>query len=643
MEEEVFQASVQGIPLSVVVHEQNNKERGTGEVGVMTMDEQIRALIRECSSELKKSSRTEGNPRSREYYCPMLTFFWNGITDAGKETVQERLAETWVLSDGAVQFLDGDVHADIKQAIHDGMILIRSRPDLQTISSFRTMTDGLVFHYVSSDSPELYLELERIKEGAVGRYFGMNQTLTLVFLMCNHRDNPQRAMDAIQSLIELRAACPKVTAVVLSNMLSNGRVLDENSNAENYRLAANIQALADSPNQGGNLRSNLFQQNDQMITASYLLIQKPCREIAESTLHCILESRKELAERDYDSWKELAGASIAFQNEISGGIGKGIPCLEDLFENVIRPQLPILKDMEYIPGWEKTTKEDSFSSADEKTKGFLGAFVRQNFFDLQYRLVGPDVEKALRQTFRQEMTDKFDYLFISEYFDKCSEYLKDILPATSTSKGNLLYSDIVGNCKCRLYEILIPLLKDEMASLKKQSGDFKKNLEIASNRLKVTLSSAIQELVPVGVYYGEKLKKVLSIEYGGGNTVLKRLKISADMGMLLQCLHSVYSDVILDSEYTTSFEEEIGLRLIKNTTQCANTKIAGMLNSSTLDLEYRIPLTNANQIGSYCMVGGDRGFLNLLDDSTGDKISVEGSNCAERFILFRFSRDQILK
>ena len=316
--------------------------------------------------------------------------------------------------------------------------------------------------------------------------------LTMFFLMEVASLRPEKVIlrDKIRREICESDIAKKYNSIfVLSNLLSSGATLRGDKEAQNYSLLANIIVLANNNDLSSSIRKkNLyFFPSDKYValTASYLLVEKPVKEIVIiSYYHIISYIADEVFElkKDYRIPQSELVAALKINN------ATGFEFVNNKLEYITKEFLPNISAIKMLPNMkqnaisikpesgEMLTKDKVFSELNARTLGAWSEFYKENFVSVIKKNVNDDFKEDIRYQIAKSLSEHFNYSELSLLMESGIEYLLESNKpeprrTRSIESYEELYSFIIDTIRSELYDELKPVFIDAVRDVDQKSEE----------------------------------------------------------------------------------------------------------------------------------------------------------------------------
>lgn len=601
-------------------------------------------IIEQCARELSYQTAAErgiGGPGwAHSPKCPLVHVFWDGVSEQGEEVVRSVFRELWpsgALAGTLVEFMHGIPDTEqFRTGILDhavGLLKNEFIPEKGEIH---------ITHYVSLSSPQLEEQIDCICRTHSTPVPGLYGTIFPLVVLINdlppagHGDGMKKTREMFESKL---SGILNLRVMALGNFLGSGALLDDSQADENYRIAADVSFLAAAaPNPEG-LPSGvqgwiIGSGEEELLTAGYLLMQKPNKRIAVVTLKALLEKRIQAAElRSRELESKFAHKSAGQFFAAIGINAKCLDLLDDAFERHLRDRMPRPQDLEPLYNWKKAKKAAGFSAANAETAGALRLFA-ERYFTVREEMLGFDTD-ALAGQFAQDLLAKCDYRFARDHFDVCADFLnaEELRPAPHPD----IYEGAVDFARRDFYALMAPKFASAVRRCAAQAEAFDKTLQEFQSLLKLPPELLAPGLISVGDFYQSQADLLLNEE-----KLRKTLAPCADEKETLAEILAAFQELVQSapSVYRASLQQEIGQRTVRNRDGSARDVIAPALSAS-LDGKQRMMLTHVGAKNEFYLYQGDALFGPSLPEEA-QKVKTDCMDRAEHLQLCRFKPESII-
>ena len=606
-----------------------------------------------CANELNQDRRRQldgpdGTDYTRRPDCPLLNVFWEGLPEAGQQLIRQVFSDHWPVQTGNVTYV-----AFLEGSIKSGELaksLARGAAPLRQNNAIPNRGRAFVAHYLCLSSKNFQKQLKAIQKTHSEKIDGfLQEVYPLVFLFCDLDITETGQMkEMIRKTHHELQPVPNLRLICLTNVLYDESMLPPGE-VENFRIAADIALLASTTPDGNNEPNGLrgwlasgaprfgttppVKDDQEAVTAAYLLMQKPCRRIASVVLRELIDQRRKLAKDTNDAMRAEQIHNSETQFFSAAGItDQHIPCLDKAFDAYIKPVLPDEASFTPLVNWQRVSRRTSYDEANRITCGALELFV-ERYFCFNSSQITSEICTAICREFISSLLDKTDYLFARDYFRPLANALDGVCPGGEGS----IYETAVAKAKRSFYQYMIPQLKDAMCACADEAKTFSEQLGEYYEALSLPPEPRQDGLRSVADYYGDKPKT-----YAQSHARTLKDKLRPCGPSLGEGLLAVFKDLTgRDPDFSTTLEEELALRTQANGSGNA-TDISTELNS-TLNQKQRIfpsalNFSDTNKKAFVLYYGGAQ-FGNMLGNE--GRVTTKCLNQAERLELYKFKPEEL--
>lgn len=605
-----------------------------------------------CANELNQARRQLAGPDGTDYTrwpdCPLLNVFWEGLPEAGQQLIRQVFSDHWPVQTGTdpyVVFLEGSTKTEELR-----VSLVRGAAPLRQNNAIPNRSRAVVAHYLCLSSKNFQKQLKAIQKTHSERIEGfLQEVYPLVFLFCDLDITETGQMkERIRKTHHELQPFPNLRLICLCKELYDNSLLPPDE-TENFRIAADIALLASTAPDGNNEPNGLrgwlasgaprfgstppVKDDQEAVTAAYLLMQKPCRRIASVILRELIDQRVKLAKDTNDAKKanHIHTSKTQFFPEV-GITDQHIPCLDKAFDAYIKPVL--LDEASFTPlvNWQRVSRRTSYDEANRITCGALELFV-ERYFRFNSSQITSEICTAICREFIASLLEKTDYLFAGDYFRSLANELDSVCPG----RGDSIYETAVAKAKRSFYQYMIPQLKDAMCACADDAESFCAQLDSFYEAFYLPPEPVQAGLTSTADYYGKRTETYASSHSETLQNALRPCGPSLVEGLL-----AVFKDLTgKDTDFSTTLEEELALRTQANGSGNA-TDISTELNS-TLNQKQRIfpsafNFSDTNKKAFVLYYGGAQ-FGNMLGNE--GRVTTKCLNQAERLELYKFKPEEL--
>lgn len=607
-----------------------------------------------CANELNQDRRrqlsgTDGTDYTRRPDCPLLNVFWEGLPEAGQKLIRQVFSDHWPVQTGNVTYV-----AFLEGSIKSGELaksLARGAAPLRQNNAIPNRGRAFVAHYLCLSSKNFQKQLKAIQKTHSEKIDGfLQEVYPLVFLFCDLDITETGQMkEMIRKTHHELQPVPNLRLICLCNELYDNSLLpfDETGN---FRIAADVALLASTTPDGNNEPNGLrgwlasgaprfgttppVKDDQEAVTAAYLLMQKPCRRIASVILRELIDQRRKLAKDTNDAKraKQIHNSETQFFSA-AGITVQSIPCLDKAFDAYIKPDLPDEASFTPLVNWQRVSRRTSYDEANRITCGALELFV-ERYFCFNSSQITSEICTAICREFISSLLDKTDYLFARDYFRPLANALDRVCPGG----GGSIYETAVAKAKRSFYQYMIPQLKDAMCACADEAESFCAQLDSFYEAFYLPPEPVQAGLTSTADYYGKRAETYASSHSETLQNALRPCGPSLGEGLL-----SVFKDLTggAPDVFSTTLEEELALRTQTDGSGKAP-DISTALDSDLSKKQRIFPGSfkfSQAQKSFYLFYGGAQ-FGNRLKEKTG-RVTTKCLNQAERLVLYKFKPEEL--
>lgn len=481
--------------------------------------------------------------------------------------------------------------------------------------------------------------------------------LTMFFLMEVASLRPEKVIlrDKIRREICESDIAKKYNSIfVLSNLLSSGATLRGDKEAQNYSLLANIIVLANNNDLSSSIRKkNLyFFPSDKYValTASYLLVEKPVKEIVIiSYYHIISYIADEVFElkKDYRIPQSELVAALKINN------ATGFEFVNNKLEYITKEFLPNISAIKMLPNMkqnaisikpesgEMLTKDKVFSELNARTLGAWSEFYKENFVSVIKKNVNDDFKEDIRYQIAKSLSEHFNYSELSLLMESGIEYLLESNKpeprrTRSIESYEELYSFIIDTIRSELYDELKPVFIDAVRDVDQKSEECRLVYETLrhellnlyddySNSDRKSIYDFYGTIVRNYVNSGEISKKIRT-EFRGFE--FSRSEIQSKLFELFKNM------VDASPEFKYSFEEELNKRLAATGDLRADKIISATLESDDDKIIRLKSPTRPSFVKKFYLAKKDSDYMQLIKTDDNTVIDTSSRKSAENIRLY---------
>lgn len=481
--------------------------------------------------------------------------------------------------------------------------------------------------------------------------------LTMFFLMEVASLRPEKVIlrdEVRREICESDIAKKYNSIFVLSNLLSSGATLRGDKEAQNYSLLANIIVLANNNDLSSSIRKkNLyFFPSDKYValTASYLLVEKPVKEIVIiSYYHIISYIADEVFElkKDYRIPQSELVAALKINN------ATGFEFVNNKLEYITKEFLPNISAIKMLPNMkqnaisikpesgEMLTKDKVFSELNARTLGAWSEFYKENFVSVIKKNVNDDFKEDIRYQIAKSLSEHFNYSELSLLMESGIEYLLESNKpeprrTRSIESYEELYSFIIDTIRSELYDELKPVIIDAVRDVDQKSEECRLVYETLrhellnlyddySNSDRKSIYDFYGTIVRNYVNSGEISKKIRT-EFRGFE--FSRSEIQSKLFELFKNM------VDASPEFKYSFEEELNKRLAATGDLRADKIISATLESDDDKIIRLKSPTRPSFVKKFYLAKKDSDYMQLIKTDDNTVIDTSSRKSAENIRLY---------
>lgn len=408
----------------------------------------VRRLVMECKDSITGKRQIAG------YHCgpymPILFLMFGSACEEQKiQQVKETTELAWNSIQGNLKILQYPHPVQKEQLIKNmeaAITQLKSLPD----GIFRVYNNTRIYFFLEGEDEE-FNEYIRMLDENLTDSFEMVQVLVVLQTDESTLEKKKRARRQISAVSELKRERKIQGALILSNVLQNGRILNSEEKNMQYRIAADIAFLSNSYELSTGMEHEISREiadtlmrENQMCTAAYIKRNKPSEKIARATLRAMIRFHEE-RERAVLESDGFDNSSHGFRKRLTPNQEDGVFGLEKYFREEVRKNFPRgvrLEDFPYFPEMDTIRKKGIGTSAELEgmmrscTQGVWELFVQYNYTD-QVKEFIREKREEIYGVIKNYLNREFSYEEILEYADHASvkedilKDLKQILPAAN--------------------------------------------------------------------------------------------------------------------------------------------------------------------------------------------------------------------
>lgn len=626
------------------------------------MDTNLNSFIKDSISLINGKSTPEILKNSPENPC--IIIFLDNYSSNFSQVIFDKMTEHWGnKAEYISQFLynnnsffepDNDGTFSTESDIYDLIEKVRDNDD----NMFPSPDEIKLFFVLSTNSVNNIDHFRKLFE-CINIFNSIDEInfLTMFFLMEVASLRPEKVIlrDEIRREICESDTAKKYNSIfVLSNLLSSGATLRGDKEAQNYSLLANIIILANNNDLSSSIRKkNLyFFSSDKYValTASYLLVEKPVKEIVIiSYYHIISYIADEVFElkKDYRIPQSDLVAALKINN------ATGFEFVNNKLEYITKEFLPNISAIKMLPNMkqnsisikpesgEMLTKDKVFSELNARTLGAWSEFYKENFVSVIKKNVNDDFKEDIRYQIAKSLSEHFNYSELSLLMESGIEYLLESNKpeprrTRSIESYEELYSFIIDTIRSELYDELKPIFIDAVRDVDQKSEECRLVYETLrhellnlyddySNSDRKSIYDFYGTIVRNYVNSGEISKKIRT-EFRGFE--FSRSEIQSKLFELFKNM------VDASPEYKYSFEEELNKRLAATGDLRADKIISATLESDDDKIIRLKSPTRPSFVKKFYLAKKDSDYMQLIKTDNNTVIDTSSRKSAENIRLY---------
>lgn len=626
------------------------------------MGTNLNSFIKNSISLINGKSTPEILKNSPENPC--IIIYLDNYSSTFSQVIFDKMTEHWGnKADYISQFLynnnsffepDNDGKFTTESDIYDLIERVRDNDD----NMFPSPDEIKLFFVLSTNSVNNIDHFRKLFE-CIDLFKSIDEInfLTMFFLMEVASLRPEKVIlrDEIRrEICESDIAKEYNSIFVLSNLLSSGATLRGDKEAQNYSLLANIIVLANNNDLSSSIRKkNLyFFPSDKYValTASYLLVEKPVKEIVIiSYYHIISYIADEVFElkKDYRIPQSELVAALKINN------ATGFEFVNNKLEYITKEFLPNISAIKMLPNMKQNaisikpesgellTKDKVFSELDARTLGAWSEFYKENFISVIKKNVNDDFKADIRYQIAKSLSEHFNYSELSLLMESGIEYLLESNKpeprrTRSIESYEELYSFVIDTIRSELYDELKPVFIDAVRDVDQKSEECRLVYETLrhellniyddySNSDRKSIYDFYGTIVRNYVNSGEISKKIRT-EFRGFE--FSRSEIQSKLFELFKNM------VDASPEYKYSFEEELNKRLAATGDLRADKIISATLESDDDKIIRLKSPTRPSFVKKFYLAKKDSDYMQLIKTDDNTVIDTSSRKSAENIRLY---------
>lgn len=626
------------------------------------MGTNLNSFIKNSISLINGKSTPEILKNSPENPC--IIIFLDNYSSTFSQVIFDKMTEHWgnkaeyisqfLYNNNSFFELDNDGKFTTESDIYDLIERVRDNDD----NMFPSPDEIKLFFVLSTNSVNNIDHFRKLFE-CIDLFKSIDEInfLTMFFLMEVASLRPEKVIlrDEIRrEICESNIAKKYNSIFVLSNLLSSGATLRGDKEAQNYSLLANIIVLANNNDLSSSIRKkNLyFFPSDKYValTASYLLVEKPVKEIVIiSYYHIISYIADEVFElkKDYRIPQSELVAALKINN------ATGFEFVNNKLEYITKEFLPNISAIKMLPNMnqnaisikpesgEMLTKDKVFSELNARTLGAWSEFYKENFVSVIKKNVNDDFKEDIRYQIAKSLSEHFNYSELSLLMESGIEYLLESNKpeprrTRSIESYEELYSFIIDTIRSELYDELKPVFIDAV-----------RDVDQKSEECRIVYETLRHELLNIYDDYSNSDRKSIYDFYG---TIVRNYVNSGEISKKIRTefrgfefsrseiqskLFELFKNMVDASpEYKYSFEEELNKRLAATGDLRADKIISATLESDDDKIIRLKSPTRPSFVKKFYLAKKDSDYMQLIKTDDNTVIDTSSRKSAENIRLY---------
>lgn len=619
----------------------------------------ISELVTNCSQSISGRREIAG-----EFCGPFSPALFIMLGSACREVNKQQIHETvqlgWNSLNQYIQYLEYPETVSFDTLVNDADAAVTEMKKAPQ-GAFRAFSDSrmYIFLELADENIEEYLNLFRGKQLISDEINGNCKVILFVMVDETDRKKKKKIYSCMREIMSWKKEDRIAGAMFLSNVLRSGRILSEEEQSINYRLAADVAYVSDSYDLNTQIRYDVSKAMESDIlkdgyvsTAAYIQLSKPSAAIARTILRTMVNQHVEqeqsiINETDFDSSK------YAFFSRLNPTGGKSAFGLEEIYQENIKKKFPgviLYRYLPYSPELEK--HKGDFQSVGE-VKQLLSVQARSvlqvaeyHYFNNCVREYVNENRDLLCQLVEQDLRDKFPYTEFLKYCEKkeqLEEIRKEIQEAAFASQGagspagtsaeELLWEANCVSGRKYFYKLMGPICLEVFDAYLQKVQRFKEIVDTVAGLLN-------QGLIEANIlnYYTDFVK--MSMNYN--NVRQDYLKVCGSVKEWCAHLEKLFGKMVDDNreKLDTTFEKELDLRLHANSTGTIMEELGH--KNKKLSEECRLEYGNSPEGPCYCMAYAGANFVNSIEEyrkEMGSLFTSSRQDSVERLMICPFSCD----
>lgn len=612
----------------------------------------VSRLIGKCKQSIAGQRHIAG------YHCgphiPILFLAFGSACDQEKiKLVKETIELAWNNIQGnliIMQYPEAVQKERLLKEMEENIAKLKSLP----VGIFKSYHKTRVYLFLESQDSK-FAEYTKLLDENLGNFFEELQLIVVIQVNEKTSEKRKKVRRQLAILSKLKQERKIQGVLVLSNLLQNGRIIGNEDEKTQYRIAADIAYLSNSyeiatgrEDEISREISDTLMQDSQLCTAAYIKLSKPSEKIVRSTLRSMIHLHEEKEESILNS-DDFDSSSHGFRRRITEEKKEGIFGLEKFFREEIEKNFPRdvrLEDFPYFPEMKNIRRngvgspEELEKMMQENTQGIWKLFVEYNYLN-QVKEYREEKKEKVYAEVKKYLTEKFSYREILAYGENVAtreDILKDlehITPGAQTFGGEdvdlFLHKLAERRARELFFEKVGEICKQAFLDVYEESRKFAEVVENTNDLLSIGyFPDAICR------FYEQRVKELYSFE----KYRRKMNKNCQSVEEYCECLKDVFFQYIEENPkvYQTSFEEELAKRINDNATGTILDNLG--FKNGKLEDECRLQYGKNPEGNSYCIAFAEAAFISNLEKQEklmGKVFRTSRQESVERIMLCPFS------
>lgn len=620
---------------------------------------EISELVINCSQSISGRREIAG-----EFCGPFSPALFIMLGSACREVNKQQIHETvqlgWNSLSQYIQYLEYPKTVSFDTLVNDADAAVTEMKKAPQ-GAFGTFSDSRIYIFLelADDNIGEYLDIFRGEQLISDEINGNCKIILFVMVDETERKKKKKIYSYMREIMDWKKNDRIAGAMFLSNVLRSGRILSEEEQSINYRLAADVAYVSDSYDLNTLVRYDVSRsmesdilQDGYVSTAAYIHLNKPSGAIAKTILRTMVNQHVE-QEQNIINDTNFDSSKYVFFNRLNTSGGKSAFGLEEIYKENVKKKFPgeiLYKYLPYSPELEK--HKGDFQSAGE-VKQLLSAQARSvlqvveyHYFNNCVREYVNDNREWLCQMAEQDLREKFPYTEFLKYCEKkgqLEEIRKEIrevtfaslIPVSSgkASAEKMLWEENCVSGRKYFYKLMGPICLEVFDAYLQKARHFKEIVDTVAGLLN-------QGLIETNIldFYTDFVK--MSINYN--NVRQDYVKVCGSVKEWCSHLKKLFEKMVDDNKdkLDTTFEKELDLRLQANSTGTIMGEL-GYKNQKLAE-ECRLEYGNSPEGSCYCMAYAGANFVNSIEkykNEMGSLFTSSRQDSVERLMICPFSCD----